>query len=170
MSSRKPARISFASITTNNIGTLRKLNSVLFPIKYSEKFYSDVLLPELEDFCKLVYFNDVPVGTICCRLETKDGETKLYLMTMGVLAPYRDRRVGSQSLELIFGAASSHKKLNISHIYLHVQVSNGEAKRFYERHGFEEISVHENYYKKIQPRDAWVLQRAIQSTESTEEN
>lgn len=33
-----------------------------------------------------VYFNDVPVGTICCRLETKDGVTKLYLMTMGVLA------------------------------------------------------------------------------------
>jgi hypothetical protein len=34
----------------------------------------------------LVYFNDVPVGTICCRLEAKDGQTKLYLMTMGVLA------------------------------------------------------------------------------------
>lgn len=53
--------------------------------------------------------------------------------------PYRGRRLGSQSLELVFGAASTHKKLKISHIYLHVQVSNGEAKRFYERHGFEEI-------------------------------
>ena len=53
--------------------------------------------------------------------------------------PYRDRRLGSQSLELIFGAASSHKKLKISHIYLHVQTSNGEAKRFYERHGFKEV-------------------------------
>jgi ribosomal protein S18 acetylase RimI-like enzyme len=78
-------------------------------------------------------------------------------MTMGVLAvstlplphvfiaelnapkPYRDRRLGSQSLELIFGAASSHKKLKISHIYLHVQTSNGSAKRFYERHGFQEV-------------------------------
>jgi ribosomal protein S18 acetylase RimI-like enzyme len=170
MSSRKPARVSFASITPNNLGTLRKLNSVLFPIKYSEKFYQDVLLPELEDFCKLVYFNDVPVGTICCRLETKDGQTKLYLMTMGVLSPYRGRRLGSQSLELVFGAASTHKKLKISHIYLHVQISNGEAKRFYERHGFEEIGVHENYYKKIQPRDAWVLERAVQRLESTDES
>jgi hypothetical protein len=53
MASRKPARISFSSITPNNLGTLRKLNSVLFPIRYSEKFYQDVLLPELEDFCKL---------------------------------------------------------------------------------------------------------------------
>ena len=36
----------------------------------------------------LVYFNDVPVGTICCRVEKGDheGEGKLYLMTMGILA------------------------------------------------------------------------------------
>jgi hypothetical protein len=35
-----------------------------------------------------VYFNDVPVGTICCRMEKGDheGEAKLYLMTMGILA------------------------------------------------------------------------------------
>ena len=33
-----------------------------------------------------MYFNDVPVGTICCRLETKGGSNQLYLMTMGILA------------------------------------------------------------------------------------
>lgn len=33
-----------------------------------------------------VYYNDVPVGTVCCRLETKDDKVKLYLMTMGILA------------------------------------------------------------------------------------
>lgn len=32
-----------------------------------------------------VYLNDVPIGTVCCRFEVKDNETKLYLMTMGVL-------------------------------------------------------------------------------------
>jgi hypothetical protein len=80
------------------------LNSVLFPIKYSEKFYSEILLPEVEDFCKLsvcqfvfpclsansialaVYYNDIPVGTICCRIETRDSSHHLYLLTMGVLA------------------------------------------------------------------------------------
>jgi hypothetical protein len=50
---RTPPRVSFSSITPNNIGTLRKINLVVFPVKYSEKFYKDVLLPEAEEFCKL---------------------------------------------------------------------------------------------------------------------
>jgi N-alpha-acetyltransferase 50 len=97
------SKVTFASLTQNNLGTVRKLNSVLFPIKYSEKFYSEILLPEVDDFCKLstyffsffppvcrsnptVYYNDIPVGTICCRLEPKDKVSHLYLLTMGVLA------------------------------------------------------------------------------------
>ncbi|TCD71254.1 hypothetical protein EIP91_011732 [Steccherinum ochraceum] len=158
-------RISFASLTPNNLGTVRKLNSVLFPIKYSEKFYQDILLPETEDFCKLVYYNDIPVGTICCRLETTDGITKLYLMTMGVLAPYRSRGLGSQSLKQVITAAATHLAPKIDSIYLHVQISNGAAKTFYERHGFKELAVHENYYKKLVPHDAWILERKIEGVE-----
>ena len=35
-----------------------------------------------------VYYNDIPVGTVCARLEKgmKEGEQRLYLMTMGILA------------------------------------------------------------------------------------
>ena len=53
MSTNKSPRVTFSSITPNNIGTVRKLNSVLFPIRYGDKFYRDILLPEVEDFCKL---------------------------------------------------------------------------------------------------------------------
>ncbi|THH31806.1 hypothetical protein EUX98_g2397 [Antrodiella citrinella] len=159
-------RVSFASLTPNNLGTVRKLNSVLFPIKYSEKFYQDVLLPDTEEFCKLVYYNDIPVGTICCRLETTDGITKLYLMTMGVLAPYRSKGLGSQSLQQIITAATSNIKPKIDSVYLHVQLSNTSAKTFYERHGFKEIAVHENYYKKLVPHGAWILERRIGGTET----
>ncbi|KAG7446313.1 N-acetyltransferase NAT13 [Guyanagaster necrorhizus] len=162
MSSATPnSRVSFASLSSNNLGTVRKLNSVLFPIKYSEKFYNDILNPDYEEFCKLVYYNDVPVGTICCRLETKGDQTHLYLMTMGILAPYRSRKLGSESLDLVLRAASSHHQPKIDKIYLHVQISNGDAKRFYERHGFQEVGIHEDYYKKIAPHDAWILEKAI---------
>jgi hypothetical protein len=47
------ARISFASLTHQNIGTVRKLNSVLFPVRYSDKYYQDILQPEIEAFCQL---------------------------------------------------------------------------------------------------------------------
>lgn len=51
---KKPhPNVSLASITKNNLGTLRKLNSVIFPVRYSERFYSDVLLPEVDEYCKL---------------------------------------------------------------------------------------------------------------------
>ncbi|KAF8236594.1 N-acetyltransferase NAT13 [Tricholoma matsutake] len=156
-----PPRVAFASLTPNNLGTVRKLNSVLFPIKYSEKFYQEILQAEVEDFCKLIYYNDVPVGTICCRLENEDNEIKLYLMTMGVLAPYRSRCLGSQSLDLILASAIARGKPKIDKIYLHVQTSNDGAKRFYERHGFREVEVHKNYYKKIVPHDAWVLEKNL---------
>lgn len=59
---RPVARASLASFTPNNLGTLRKLNSVLFPIRYSEKFYREVLEPELEDFGKLSRFLRVAAG------------------------------------------------------------------------------------------------------------
>ncbi|KAI1794143.1 acyl-CoA N-acyltransferase [Ganoderma leucocontextum] len=164
MSSRTPSsRVSFAAVTPNNLGTVRKLNSVLFPIKYSEKFYSDIVHPDVEHFCQLIYYNDIPVGTMCCRVEEKDGQARLYLMTLAVLAPYRSRGIGSQSLQHLIDAAVAHMKPKITAIYLHVQISNDEAKRFYERHGFKEIGLYENYYKKITPHDAWILQRDVEA-------
>ncbi|KZV63807.1 N-acetyltransferase NAT13 [Peniophora sp. CONT] len=151
--------VTFASLTPNNLGTVRKLNSVLFPVRYSDKFYADVLQPEVEDFCQLVYYNDIPIGTICCRLETKDGKQQLYLLTMGVLAPYRHLGVGAQTLQHVLDAAAARQ--NIHRIYLHVQVSNEDAKRFYEKHEFKEIGIDETYYKKIKPSAAWVLERRL---------
>jgi len=122
-------RISFASLNANNLGTVRKLNSVLFPIKYSEKFYRDILQPDVEEFCRLIYYNDIPVGTVCCRLETNDDQTDMYLMTMGILAPYRSRGLGSRCLESVISAAVAHTKPKIHKMYLHVQVSNDAAKK-----------------------------------------
>jgi N-alpha-acetyltransferase 50 len=43
-------RIALGDITLNNLGQLKKLNTVLFPVHYSEKFYKDVL--EVGEFAK----------------------------------------------------------------------------------------------------------------------
>ena len=79
-----------------------------------------------------------------------------------IYQPYRSRGIGSQALQHLIDAATAHAKPKISALYLHVQVSNEEAKKFYERHGFKEAGLYKDYYKKITPHDAWILQRDIE--------
>ncbi|KAG9092017.1 hypothetical protein FS749_016064 [Ceratobasidium sp. UAMH 11750] len=188
---RPVARVSLASLTPNNLGTLRKLNSVLFPIRYSEKFYRQVLEPELEDFCKLIYYNDIPVGAVCSRIEKgqRPDEACVYIMTMGVLAPYRSLGLGSMALRQVFTAASKYNdalanpvsapagnsttstfnpsQRKITSFYLHVHVPNADARTFYERFGFVQKERIEGYYRKLgsnnsEERDAWVLERPVE--------
>ncbi len=46
-------------------------------------------------------------------------------------------------------------------VYLHVQVSNEDAINFYVSRGFHISHTIPNYYKRIEPRDCHVLQKAI---------
>ena len=73
--------------------------------------------------------------------------------------PYRSRGLGSQSLQSVLKTAENHAKPKILKVYLHVQVSNDPAKTFYERHGFTEVKIHKGYYRKLDPHDAWVLEK-----------
>jgi hypothetical protein len=45
-----------SSLTDKNLGQLRVLNAVTFPVSYSDKFYEDIMLGEnlnLTHLCKL---------------------------------------------------------------------------------------------------------------------
>jgi hypothetical protein len=43
------------------------------------------------------YFNDATVGAVCCRVESVPDQPykALYMMTLGVLAPYRRNGLGT---------------------------------------------------------------------------
>ncbi|GAA6041146.1 hypothetical protein JCM8097_004138 [Rhodosporidiobolus ruineniae] len=264
-------RVALGEVTPNNLGTVRKLHNCLFPVSYSARFYSDLLDPSTcpEDYTKLVFYQDLPVGVLVCRLEeeerapprtigeaapggAKDEEDekkeldtgksyKLYVMTLGVLGPYRKQGLGSKLIHHVLslahashdqpfppsppssteppvaststlpppvptpstssGASTSAKKKGkkpassapppppaqkaedekkaaekkkkkeeeeeekeplkprISSVYLHVQVGNDEARKFWEKWGFEVKETVPGYYRKIEPRDAWLLER-----------
>lgn len=56
------------------------------------------IIKQNEYWSVAAYFCDVPVGAVCCRFEddTTNNTTthKLYIMTLGVLAPYRQLGIG----------------------------------------------------------------------------
>ena len=50
---------------------------------------------------------------------------------------------------------------NIKEAYLHVQINNEEAIRFYRQFGFVLGEVVANYYKRLAPPDAVILRRTL---------
>jgi hypothetical protein len=58
------------------------------------------------------YYNDICVGSIACRLEKKDGgSVRLYIMTLGVLAPYRRLGIGEFVSRLVYLMHFSNTRL-----------------------------------------------------------
>jgi hypothetical protein len=49
-------------------------------------------------FHHTAYFNDIVVGGVCCREDRMEGARKLYIMTLGCLAPYRRLGIGRRTL------------------------------------------------------------------------
>jgi len=182
--SRKPLQVRIGDVTKDNFNQLRKLNQVVFPVRYSESFYTNIQHPDVAPITKLAWHSDVVVGGICCRFEaaapspataasaeateeknnkpaaasTASGsEKRIYIMTLGVLAPYRGRGIGSTLLRQIVEYAESHA--DVAEVFLHVQTCNEEALTFYKRHGFEIVSKIDNYYKKLDPPDCYVVSK-----------
>lgn len=78
-----------------------------------------------------------------------------YIMTLGVLAAYRHLGYGAEILEKII---SDSRLDDMECIGLHVHVENRTALKFYDRRGFKILGKVDNYYKKITPNSAYILE------------
>ncbi|KAL8216864.1 hypothetical protein R6Q57_023701 [Mikania cordata] len=104
------------------------------------------------------YCNDIFVGSIACRLERKKGSgVRIYVMTFGVLAPYRGLGIGTTLLNHVAGLCS---KQSIDEMHLHVQMNNEDATRFYKKYGIEITEIGQNLYT-----DCYVCTKYIGHTE-----
>jgi len=154
------ARTELGDVTPHNIKQLKRLNQVIFPVTYNDKFYIDVL--EVGELAKLAYFNDIVVGAVCCREDKSDGQKRLYIMTLGCLAPYRRLGIGSEMLKHVLKICEQDGTYD--NVYLHVQVNNESAIAFYDKFDFKIVEKKENYYKRIEPADAYVLQKDLKKS------
>ena len=162
---RTATPVVFKNLTRETAQDLQRLNQVIFPVRYSDKFYEDCA--KSGSTTQLAYERTgsgsvgACVGGIGCRLEMDPtrGGARLYIATLGVYAPHRDGKIGSRMLQHALNEAS--RDSFIKDAYLHVQVNNYAAVEFYERFGFAKGDVLKNYYKRIEPPDAVVLERDL---------
>ncbi|KAI0223000.1 N-alpha-acetyltransferase 50, partial [Lamellibrachia satsuma] len=105
------------------------------------------------------YFNDIVVGAVCCREDRSQGQRRLYIMTLGCLAPYRRLHIGTVMLKHVLKICEEDG--NFDNVFLHVQINNDSAIKFYEKFGFEIVERKTSYYKRIEPADAFVLQKTF---------
>ncbi|GAB1602008.1 N-alpha-acetyltransferase 50-like [Argonauta hians] len=158
-------RIELGDITAHNIKQLKRLNQYVFPVTYNDKFYKDVL--EVGELAKLAYFNDIVVGAVCCRVDNSATQRRLYIMTLGCLFPYRRLGIGTVMLNHVLKICEEDG--NFDNVFLHVQVNNVGAIKFYEKFGFEIVEEKKNYYKRIEPADAYVLQKSFTKTKQQQQ-
>mmetsp|Transcript_134410 Transcript_134410/g.287547 ORF Transcript_134410/g.287547 Transcript_134410/m.287547 type:complete len:196 (+) Transcript_134410:62-649(+) len=159
---RKPLTLEFGNLTEKNVGQLKKLNAATFPVTYMDQFYQD--LQKSLSYCRLGFFAEVLVASICCRLEDREGGGKaLYIMTLSVLQAYQRRTLASQLIQWAIKEAEGKKGQDddVREIYLHVQTSNAGALAFYNSFGFKVAEEIKNYYKNIEPPDCFVLRKAL---------
>ena len=127
----------YTGVHARNIGMVKKVLEVVLPVAYSDDFYRRLqeAPPEL---AKLVYYRDICVGVLGCRVEAAEGEgaagapPRIYLTVLAVLAPYRDRGIGSALLRGALEAVEGGKIKGAEgarEIYLHVWEENKEAVR-----------------------------------------
>lgn len=76
--------------------------------------------------------------------------------------PWLGRCAGRKLLESVL--ENVVKSTGIARVYLHVWTSNAPALAFYERFGFHVSATIKDYYKRISPPDAFVLERAVEPT------
>lgn len=55
-----------------------------------------------------------------------------------------------------------NSKQKIDEIILTVQINNEEALAFYKKFGLTIIETKKNYYKRVEPRDAYLLSKKME--------
>jgi len=181
-----PPNVELVPITSEFLPAFRRLNSIMFPISYQDKFYNDTISDPIAASISLVALwhdnaehasssTSKPhvVAAIRCRLlanspsspktrpSKRDCDTSpsLYISTIATLSPFRNHGLAQALLQTVTRRALNDYEVKT--ISAHVWEANTEGRQWYAKHGFKEVYFEENYYRKLSPNGAWVVERSI---------
>lgn len=151
---------------------VKLIDLAVFPVRYTEKYYESVesnITQQAHPFNVIAFYHDILVGSCTCRLEHfPEGATpanptalKLYIMTIGVLAPYRRLGIGAKMLQKILDLVAEETNIQVAEIQLHVQVGSEVALEFYKTFDFTVKERVTEYYRDLDQCDAWLLSKVI---------
>ncbi|KZZ88965.1 GCN5-related N acetyltransferase [Moelleriella libera RCEF 2490] len=184
-SAKIPKEACVRIVTPSDVIPLRRINSLLLPVRYSDNFYDGAVE---NPFCRVVEYthaaddgdDDAPKvvgGMVCCA----DSEhATIYIRSLCLLAPYRSMGLATAALEAVALEAQQINKRNTSSsssssssspftsLTAHVWTENDEALRWYEARGFTRDPVPvQGYYFKLRPDTAWLMTRRLDSSSSS---
>ncbi|KAK3047559.1 hypothetical protein LTR09_011064 [Extremus antarcticus] len=182
-----PPNVELRACTKEDIPHLKRLNSLLLPIPYQEKFYRETIEDPLTNSITLVaVWHDDParsgidkgrlVGAIRCRIlahplcnevvpsnplptRPKRSGPMLYLSTVVLLSPYRSHGIATGMLEILTRRAVQDYGVEI--VGAHVWEANAVGLEWYRKRGFQDVGLEHNYYRRLNPKNAVVMQRDI---------
>ena len=172
-----PPNVELRACKKEDISHLKRLNSLLLPIPYPERFYRETIEdPLTNNITLLAVWHDGPaatskdkgrvVGAIRCRLlahppspEVKKDGPMLYLSTLVLFSPYRSHGIVTRMLDMLTKRAVGD--YGITSIGAHVWEANADGLEWYRKRGFREVGREENYYRRLKPSGAVVVQRDV---------
>ena len=172
---------TIVSIQQEHIQPLRRINSLLLEINYPDSFYNNILAPATLHLSRAILWTDPStseakvIGGIVCRIDPSlehnsdpskqipiSGSHDVYLQSLALLSPYREKGLASAALQAIISAAASQKDLHIRELYAHVWTSNEEGLKWYSARGFKrDENMIPGYYRRLKPDTAWVFRRKL---------
>jgi len=153
--------VVFTGARREYLNCTKELQDVLFPVKYSDRFYESLIDPKEQMLTVLAFLNqrelkqfgeampkifDGLVGVATAKihynktLKCREG----YISTLGVSPFFRCKGLGKSLLKNIISALSG--RFRCPRITLHVKDDNVAAIRLYESVGFQVVQKLLNHY------------------------
>eukprot|EP01018_Ginkgo_biloba_P031690 Gb_12740 [translate_table: standard] len=157
--------IVYRSIRPSDLEVLKEIHESLFPIRYESQFFLNVVNGRgivswaAVDMNRPDASRDEPIGFVTARVvagtesemadmlgyeSLKTERTFVYILTLGVIKPYRNLGIASALVWEVIEYASSIPSCRA--VYLHVISYNQSAILFYKKNSFRCLRKLENFY------------------------